>query len=881
MMRQYREAKRQHPEAILFFRMGDFYEMFDEDAVVAARLLGITLTSRDKKSGQPMAGVPWHAADGYIAKLVQLGHRVAICEQVEDPKQAKGLVDRQVTELITPGTATQPGVVVDGENTFLLSLEPGGRHWGVALGDASTGELWAAEFTEAELGEELGHLAVPEVLLPEGVDLPGRLCRVLESESGPPVSIARRSTARLGVRRAVDALCAHLGAQSLDAFDGQDLSEGAVAAWALIDYLSQLRGGAPRHMTVLKRLRQRAALILDAATLLHLDVLPERGGEPRGTVFGVLNQTQTPMGQRLLRQWLARPSRSPDVIEARLDAVEALATDDQARGALARELAALGDLERGAGRLDSPKCGPRELVAVAGALCCAPAIRTAVGAFDSQLFRSLAAALDPVPEATERIQAELVDAPPLQLAQGGVFRDGVNDALDALREAARSGKGWIAEFEARERQRTGIPKLKVGYNRVFGYYIEISKASQARAPADYQRKQTLVAAERFITPELKEVESKVLGAEERIVRLERQLFESLRSEVALHLSRMLKTARALGTLDVLVSLATVARERAYVRPQLAEGGTLAIDGGRHLVVEALLDEAGGSTQFVPNDTHLGGDEAAIAIVTGPNMAGKSTYLRQVGLITLLAHMGSFVPAARARVPLCDRIFTRVGAADRISRGQSTFLVEMNETAVILHHATDESLVLLDEVGRGTSTYDGVSIAWSVVEYLHDRRPRPPRTLFATHYHELTELAGRLSGVANYSVAVEESGGQITFLHHIVPGPANRSYGIHVAELAGLPEWVVRRATAILEELESGRGSPQARQLSLFDAAPPAVVGESPPPYVAAGEREAERVALAVARELADCDLNQMRPVEALVCVERWKRLLERVLKPDS
>jgi DNA mismatch repair protein MutS len=740
---------------------------------------------------------------------------------------------------------------------------------------------------------------VVEILAPEGFAIPDCVTRGAEPDA-PRVMVTVRAPWCFDQALGRERLTKHFGTVSLDPYDAEDLGEALGAAAALLDYLTEMRGSAARHVTGLVRLRPRSAMTLDAATLTHLDIVPRRGEGADGTLFGVLDATRTPMGARLLRGWLARPSLELAEIEGRQRAVAALAEDDARRTRLRTALGRLGDLDRLAGRVEAGKGGARELRAIAEALTQIPALAGELGAEQigeaAPLLTELRGALDAVPELRDLILAQLVDAPPLSIAEGGLFRDGVDAELDEAREAARSGKSWIADLEAEERRRTGIAKLKIGFNKVFGYYLEVTRSQLDAIPEDYIRKQTLVNAERFITPGLKEMESKVLGAEERIARIEQRLFLALRERTTGELGRILGTARAAQLLDVLAALAETARAKSYVCPQVIEDGELEILAGRHPVVDDLMAEEG----FVPNDTRVGGDGAHVLIITGPNMAGKSTYLRQVGLITLLAQIGSFVPAESARIPLTDRIFTRVGAADRIASGQSTFLVEMNETAVILHHASERSLVLLDEIGRGTSTYDGLAIAWAVTEHLHGRQPAPPRTLFATHYHELTALADELPGVANLNVAVDESGGRVTFLHRIVAGAADRSYGIHVAELAGLPDAVIRRARALLERLERGEGvgrSGGAVQLGLFGWPPPApVAGATVAPGAAAetaaaetAEAEeatdngAERPAaelepeLAAARrllgELAGLDLDGLRPLDALTLLDRWRREL--------
>jgi DNA mismatch repair protein MutS len=898
MMRQYLAAKEAHPGALVFFRMGDFYELFFDDAILAAEILGLTLTTRDKRTGIPMAGVPWHSAEGYIARLVRAGHRVAICDQVEDAKLAKGLVERRVTELITPGTAITDNLLDERANTFLAAALPGpGERWGVALADASTGEFLTGEFEAEGLAEELVGFPIAELLLPAGVVPDPKL---LEREAGPAPLVTPRPGSSFEPTRSAARLAGHFGTVSLDGFDVRDLPLGVGAAGALLEYLAEMRRSPLRHVTALRRLRSRSALVLDENTLLHLDVLPRPSESARGTLLGVLDQTRTAMGGRLVRRWLARPSAEPAVIGARLDAVEALAQADPERQALAEVLRRIGDLERLASRIESGRGGARELRSAADSLTQVPELRAILATVlerraarkdevgpgtepEPELLAEVHADLDPLSEIAARIDRELVTEPPLGITEGGLFRPGVHPELDEIRDGARAGKQWITGLEAAERARSGISNLKVGFNRVFGYYIEITRGNLKSVPADYTRKQTLTGAERFITPELKEMETKVLGAEEKLARLEHALFLELREVVAEGVPRLLETARAIAVLDGLSSFAGVARARSYVRPVLTSEGALRITDGRHPVVEDLAP----GEPFVPNDTLVGEDGARILILTGPNMAGKSTYLRQVGLIVLMAHAGSFVPAAAATIPLTDRIFTRVGASDRIARGQSTFLVEMEETAVIVRAATARSLVLLDEVGRGTSTYDGLSIAWAVVEHLNQRPGGAPRTLFATHYHELTQLARELEDVKNLNVAVAEQGHEVRFLRKIVEGAADRSYGIHVAQLAGLPVEITTRAREVLRLLEEGDrdlGGSEA-QLSLFGArgrggptraarsADPtgsASPAEAATPRSQGGATAAERAVLAA---LAALDPDRLTPLEALSTLAAWRRLL--------
>jgi DNA mismatch repair protein MutS len=891
MMRQYLAAKRAHPDALLFFRMGDFYELFFDDAILAADLLGLTLTTRDKRAGIPMAGVPWHAADGYVARLVRAGRRVAICDQVEDAKLAKGLVERRVTELVSPGTAIHGNLVEERANNFLAAAAPGpGGVWGVALADASTGEFLAGEFPESALADELVGFPVAELLVPEGVvPVPALLAREVGTSAAPLVTL--RPGPSFDPGRAAARLAAHFGTVALDGFDVADLEAGIGAAGALLEYLTEMRMSPLRHLIAIRRLRAQSALMVDENTLMHLDVLPPRGESPRGTLLGVLDSTRTAMGGRLLRRWLARPGADLEQIGRRLRAVGVLATADRERARLRDALRAIGDLERLASRIESGRGGGRELRAIADSMRRVPELVLALdaarglaspdGARDGpeapaaepDLLAELSRDLDPMEEIAARIDRELVPEPPLAITDGGIFREGVYPELDQIRAGAQSGKEWIAGLEASERSRTGIGNLRVAFNRVFGYYIEVTRSNLKAVPADYMRKQTLVGAERFITPDLKEMEAKVLGAEERMARLEHGLFLELREAVAREVPRLLRTAQAIAVLDTLGSFAETARAQGYVAPELTQSGPLVVVDGRHPVVEALVP----GEPFVPNDTRVGEDGAGILILTGPNMAGKSTYLRQVGLIVLMAHAGSFVPARAASIPLTDRIFTRVGASDRIARGQSTFLVEMEETAVIVRSATARSLVLLDEVGRGTSTYDGLSIAWAVVEYLHDRPGGAPRTLFATHYHELTRLSHELPQVKNLNVAVAEQGNEVRFLRKIVEGAADRSYGIHVAQLAGLPAAITERARAVLKVLEEGDrelGAPAA-QLSLFPPTRGVTAGE------AGASLPGSRTMGEVLGELRDLELDRLTPLEALSTLVTWQSRLERETAEDA
>jgi len=842
MMRQYLSVKEKHPDAILFFRMGDFYEMFFADAEIAARELGLTLTTRDKGKADaiPMAGVPFHAAESYIARLVKKGHRVAVCDQMGDPSKAKGLVERSVVEIVTPGTAHNETLVPAGANNYVAALHPQRDRVGLAAADVTTGEFLLEDLPLEDAGQEILRLPIAEWLLAEEADLPFPSARA-------PV---RRPGWWFEESRGRRELEAHFGVKSLRGFDCEDLGPALGAGGALLEYLREVRGDRLRHLVGARRLGTASGLVLDAVTCRNLELTePLPGGDRAQTLLAVLDRTGTALGARRLRAWAERPLSDRASIEARHEAVAELIDRPEEAGLLREILIRFRDLERLLGKAAAAKATPRDLRALGeGALLTPDLTRTFVP-FLAPRLKELADAIPDLSAWGERIDRALVEDPPAAAGDGDTFRPGWNEELDALRDTARGGKRWIAELQERERGATGIPSLKVGFNKVFGYYLEVTRAHKDKVPERYTRKQTLVNAERYITPELKEYESQVLGAEERLRALEIELFGALRAEAVERAAEIQSLARTVGEGDVLLSLARVAAENRYARPEMTEEPVLVLREARHPVVETLLPPG----EFVPNDLDLDTRDRQIAIITGPNMAGKSTFLRQAALVTVMAQMGSFVPAASARIGLTDRIFTRVGASDNIARGQSTFLVEMEETATILNAATSRSLVLLDEVGRGTSTYDGLSIAWAVTESLHGGTKERPRTLFATHYHELTALGEALPRVRNLTVQVKEWNGKVIFLRKIVPGTADRSYGIHVAELAGLPPAVVARAREVLERLEQGRFARNGverteAQLTLFEP----VGGE-------------------LLEELTDLDPDAITPLEALERLAAWKK----------
>ncbi len=825
LMTQYREIKARHPNAILFFRMGDFYEMFYEDAETASRVLGLTLTSRNNggASEVPLAGVPVKAAAEYLRRLVQQGFRVAICEQVEDPRLAKGIVKREVIETITPGAAFSDDLLDGARNNYLCAVQQLGAETGIAAADLSTGELRLIIAAHGDADAVLARLSPREILVPAGAAATADLAAAMGALATP------REGWEFDAGLAADALSSHFGVLSLEGFGvGPADAVATGAAGALLRYLRELQPSGLPHLARPVLERPGGIMPLDEMTRRNLELVESLRGttDASGTLLGVLDRTQTPMGARLLRQWILAPLTDVVAIRTRLDAVESLFTDALARAALREALDGVRDVERLAGKTAAGRATPRDVRALGDSLARLPDVARALARTSrGGALAALATGWDDAADLAAEIQRTLVARPPLGYAEGETIAAGVDAGLDELRAMASGGKDAIAALQAEERARTGIGSLKVGYNRVFGYYIEVTNAHRDAVPADYQRRQTLTGAERYVTPALKEFEEKVLHATERMEMLERQLFEALRAAVGTAIGRLQGIAARVAQLDVLAALAEVAAREGYVRPVVDDGAALEIDRGRHPVVERMMPR----DQFIPNDVRLAPD-ARMIILTGPNMAGKSTILRQIGLLVLMAQMGSYVPAAAARVGVADRVFTRVGASDNLVRGQSTFMVEMSETSAILHTATARSLVLLDEIGRGTATWDGLSIAWAVSEHLHERVGC--KTVFATHYHELTQLAEEFVSVRNYNVAVQEVGEQILFLHRLRPGGADRSYGIEVGRLAGLPAPVIARARALLRVLEGEHlvpalggaartpaASPAAEQLALFGNAP--------------------------------------------------------------
>ncbi len=807
MMQQYRSAKAEIPaDAILLFRLGDFYEMFFDDAVRASSIMELTLT---KRQGYPMCGFPWHQLDAQLPRLLNAGVKVAIADQMEDPKLAKGIVKRAITRIITPGTVIDSSVLKPQMSNFLVALNWEKKRCALSALDISTGEFNITEFDSiAQLESELSRLAAHECLVPSGVLEKWRLDGKLPSMRGDIMFtevdewVFNRDFAR-------DALLRHFDVLSLDGLGGRDLTAGIGAAAAVLHYAAENLRQEIGHINKMKVCKIGNYMELDAISQRNLELVePMYGNDKSVTLLGALDKTGTPMGSRLLREWILRPLYEKAEIDRRLDALEILRDDPLGLSEIVETLNVVRDLERITGRLNLGNANARDLAALGTSLTILPGLKALLEEYDVPLLREVESQIVPQEELVAEIARALNDELPLTISDGGIIRPGYHAGLDELRSAAGEGKSWLAGIQSREQERTGIKSLKVKYNSVFGYYIEISKSNLSLVPEDYVRKQTLVNAERFITPELKELESKILGAEEKAKALELELFQQLRQMALQHTMEIQNTARQIAVLDVITSLAECARERRYVRPVISEDDKLIIKGGRHPVLELNMQ----GEAFVPNDCLLDGDTNRMMLITGPNMAGKSTYIRQTALLTVMAQIGSFIPADSAEIGLVDRIFTRVGAADDLARGQSTFMVEMVETANILNYATPRSLVILDEIGRGTSTFDGLSIAWAVAEFLHDDEHCRCRTQFATHYHELTQLAEEKRGVNNYNIAVREYGDNIIFLRQIVPGATDRSYGIHVAQLAGLPKAVIKRAGEILTDLEGASGAPRSNAL---------------------------------------------------------------------
>lgn len=862
-MEQYMAIKAKHQDAVLFFRLGDFYEMFFDDAKIASEVLGITLTARGHGKGTrvPLAGFPYHSLDTYLSKMVKAGYRVAICEQVEDPKKAKTVVKRDVTEVVSPGTVLADDLLESKRNNFLGAAYFDGEVCGFAVVDVSTGEFTTEEVPAAEFVEALLKAGPSELLISE------EQAGVIESRlpADQNIFITKREDWIFSRDYAYETLTRHFGTLSLKGFGCETLNAGVSAAGAILHFLKEVQKYQLVHINELQRQTSVQFMNLDSDTRRNLELLRSmRGGTSHGTLISVMDKTKTAMGARRLVQWMLRPLLDSDQIQRRLDSVEEFIASASRLSELRQALGQIGDLERFISKIVTNRASARDLVALKKSLERIPEMRELLAQVESAELQNVREQLDDLSNLSAEIGKALVDDPPLAVTEGGIIRRGYHQELDDLHDIAYSGKDWIARLQTDEREKTGIPSLKIGYNKIFGYYIEVTKANLAKVPEYYIRKQTLVNAERYITPDLKEYEEKVLEAEEKIVSIEYELFDKLRKLTADESPAIQKNARLISVLDCLAGFAQLAVENKYIRPDINDGTVINIKDGRHPVVEKLLPYG---ESFIPNDTHLDNSKDQVIILTGPNMAGKSTFLRQVGLIVLQAQMGSFVPAKRVQIGVVDKIFTRVGASDNLAGGESTFLVEMNETANILNNATTRSLILLDEIGRGTSTFDGLSIAWAVAEHLHNTSKVAAKSIFATHYHELTELALILPRVRNYNVVVKEWGDKVVFLRKIAAGACDHSYGIQVAKLAGLPDSVIKRASEILSNLEAdeltasnvpklavhknGREEPRSNQLSIFE------------------EQENH-----IRDEVGKLDLDQMTPLEAMLKLNELKKMVK-------
>ncbi len=858
MMRQYHSFKKRCKDAVLFFRMGDFYEMFYEDAKIASRVLGIALTSRAKgEKAVPMAGVPHHSAGTYIQRLLKAGYKVAICEQVQDPREAKGLVDRDITRIITPGTLTEENLLEDKVNNYLAGIHLGkGDMAGVSWVELSTGRFELEDIPRARLLDELYRLRPSECIIPEDAHNDALM---KELAAGLGVTVTRRPGWEFSRDSAYKVLIEHFGTANLEGFGCDGLGPAIGAGGALVQYLKETQNNSLGHITKLERFCTQDTLLMDAATQSGLELIETvRTRQIEGSLLWVLDKTRTPMGARLLKEWILFPLISPEKIRFRQQGISELHDGHLLRGTLRSLLKEISDMERISTRISSGRTNGRDLVSLKNSLEVLPRLKEELSNVGSGILQSLHDGLETVEEVRVLVATALVESPPQTIRDGGMIKQGYRPELDELRNIRRNGREWIANFQAEEIRRTGIPTLKVNYNKVFGYYIEVTNTHKERIPGDYIRKQTLKNAERYITPELKDYESKVLTAEERSKELEYQLFEDVRSQVASYTPRLQRVANSVAQLDVLLCLAQVGAENNYACPEVTEGAELRISDGRHPVLEKTL----GTGNFVPNSIDMDNESTRVMVITGPNMAGKSTYIRQVALLLLMAQMGSFIPAKQARIGVVDRIFTRIGASDELHRGQSTFMVEMQEAANILNNATTRSLIILDEVGRGTSTFDGLSIAWAMTE--HILKNIGARTLFATHYHELTGLAALFPGIKNYNVAVREWGDEVVFLRKIVDGGSDKSYGIHVARLAGIPREVVNKARVILEQLEANSLDVYQRpRLGQHQAE--AAQDLQLPLFVPKGD--------AVIEDLQSLDITRLTPIEALNKLDELKKRL--------
>ena len=873
MMQKYFETKDQYPGCILFYRLGDFYEMFFDDAITASKALEITLTGKEcgLEERAPMCGVPFHAADNYIDRLVKKGYRVAIAEQMEDPKLAKGLVKREVIRVVTPGTICDNKALDETNDNYIMSIAYVGGIYGVSTCDVSTGEFYLTELkTKEQLEDELFKFTPAEVICNDLFELSGE--NLDELKDRLHFTVSTPDSWYYKEDNAKKILMEHFHTTSLLGIGLEDYDSGMISAGALMQYLYDTQKSTMPHITNIQPYTTGCYMIVDTSTRRNLELTETlREKEKRGSLLWVLDKTKTAMGARLLRSFIEQPLIDRARILKRQEAIEELLNEYVTREEIREYLQPVYDLERLAGRISYKTANPRDLLAFAASLRMLPPIKQQLADFKGSLLKELYDELDTLDDLESLISSAIIEDPPLVIREGGIIKDGYNEDVDKLRRSKTEGKNWLAELEAKERERTGIKTLRVRYNKVFGYYIEVTNSFKDMVPDDYTRKQTLTNAERFITQELKELEDLILGAEDKLAALEYELFCDVRDRVASQVERIQKTARAVALLDVIASLSFVAERQNYVKPQINERGILDIKNGRHPVVEQMIP----NDMFVANDVLLDNGKNRISIITGPNMAGKSTDMRQVALIALMAQIGSFVPAKSANICISDRIFTRVGASDDLASGQSTFMVEMNEVANILRHATKKSLIILDEIGRGTSTYDGMSIAWAVVEYIADARQLGAKTLFATHYHELTELEGALNGVNNYCIAVKEQGDDIVFLRKIVKGGADRSYGIQVAKLAGVPDRVINRAKELVEELTDADIAARAREIAQMQSTPSKKRVSRP------DEVDANQLTLfdtvkddSIIEEIKKLEIANMTPLDALNTLYRMQATLK-------
>lgn len=872
MMQQYLETKKEYQDCILFYRLGDFYEMFFDDALIASKELEITLTGKScgQEERAPMCGIPYHAVDSYLNKMVSKGYKVAICEQVEDPKIAKGIVKREVIRIATPGTNLNIQALDDTKNNYLICVSYFPGKIGMSVADVTTGDYYLTEVEDIRrLQDEINKYAPSEIICNEQFFVSGYDIEDLKTRLN--VSVYSLSPHYFDEENCRKNLMKHFRVNTLKGLGIEDFPVGLIAAGALLQYLYETQKTSLSHFTHIYPYLTSKYMLLDSSTRRNLELIETlREKQKKGSLLGVLDRTKTAMGGRLLRKYIEQPLIDKDKIEQRLDAVENLCKQSVDREELREYLNTIYDLERLLGKVSYKTANPRDLIAFRNSLAVLPSIRTVLGDFDAPLLQEIRENLDPLKDIYQLIEDAIVEEPPIAIKEGGIIKEGFNETIDSLKKAKTDGKNWLAALEEEDRERTGIRNLRIKYNKVFGYYFEVTNSYKDQVPEDYVRKQTLANAERYTTPRLKELEDNILNAEDKLFTLEYDLYCEIRDAIAKEVERIQKTARAIARLDVFTSLSFVAEHNQYVRPALNEKGVIDIKEGRHPVVEQMIQ----NDMFISNDTHLDNQKHCIAVITGPNMAGKSTYMRQVALIVLLTQIGSFVPAKKADVGIVDRIFTRVGASDDLASGQSTFMVEMNEVANILRNATPNSLLVLDEIGRGTSTFDGLSIAWAVIEHISNRKILGAKTLFATHYHELTELEGKMDNVNNYCIAVKEKGDDIVFLRKIVKGGADKSYGIQVAKLAGVPEMVIDRAKEIVEQLSDNDITEKVQNIEVN------VKGEKHKP-VKYDEVDLEQISLFdtvkdedIIQELQEIDVSNLTPVDALNTLYRLQNKLK-------